>query len=66
MYPRHGGDCNWVPRLGRVRNDEIRKILNLSSGEENIHAYRRRWLDHLLTFNDERDPNLALYYTPDW
>lgn len=50
-----------VSALDTIRNDDICKALNLTSLEEKIHTYGRKWLDYLLKMNDERVPKQALH-----
>lgn len=47
---------NGVSRLDRVKNGNIRKVLNTSSVEKKIHDYRIKWLDNLLRTNEDQVP----------
>jgi hypothetical protein len=50
--------------LNKLRSEDTRKELNMSSVEELRSRYKQNWIDHLERMDDSRFLKCALYYKP--
>ena len=47
-----------------VRNEDIRKELNVEELTKKIKDYRNNWYKHIQRINDTRLPKIAYHYNP--
>ncbi|KAK7788325.1 hypothetical protein R5R35_014440 [Gryllus longicercus] len=55
---------NGCTREDRIRNEEIRKELQVTSINTRMQEYRQRWVEHVERMSDSRLPKAALLYAP--
>jgi hypothetical protein len=63
MYSYFNLDIRTCTKLDHIKNEDIRKELDIDSTQYKIH-YRKKWIEHLDRMPDERIPNQILKYKP--
>jgi hypothetical protein len=51
-------------KLDHIKNEHIRKKLDIDSTQYKIENYRKKWTEHLERMPDERIPKQILKYKP--
>jgi hypothetical protein len=51
-------------KLDHIKNEDIRKELDIDSTQYKIANYRKKWIEHLDRMPDERIPKQILKYKP--
>jgi hypothetical protein len=61
---RYLRSVNGCTELDHIKNEDIRKELDIDSTQYKLENYRKKWTEHLDRMPDERIPKQILKYKP--